>query len=409
TWRRVLQRAYDDARGLDDMGLRAYATCAWAGQFAEREEAQKALDAVAEVLVSLPSGPDDADATAVCLQMESLAANRLGDTARAVQSAQRAVAFEEGRGAPANRVYPAVMVLATALRGAHEFGAASDAYRHASALLEEQGLADTVRAAVLLNNWSAMLQSAGQYLEAATLAGRAVAVARRADTDNGASLTMLSTWAAALSATGDFATATIAIDESLEKARVAGSVPRLVNSLAQAIVSATEAGDLPRATRLLAEARRAVPADAATLSRAILQLSEGRVALAQHRPEAAAEWTRQALGSLASANANQVSLLPTETFLARCLNTGGQFAEALAIAERSRATATERLGDQRYSSAVGAALLEVATARRGLGDVDAARVAARQAVEHLRPTVGPVSPASRRAERLATAEGPTVR
>src|SRR5262245_21204322 len=38
-WRRVLQRAYDDARGLRDVGLRARATCAWAAQFIESEEA----------------------------------------------------------------------------------------------------------------------------------------------------------------------------------------------------------------------------------------------------------------------------------------------------------------------------------------------------------------------------------
>jgi tetratricopeptide (TPR) repeat protein len=399
-WRRVLQRAYDDARGLRDVGLRARATCAWAAQFTEGEEAGRALRAIDDVLPLLLAQPEQSDAISTCLQIESLAAKRTGDTVRALRSAQRAVSLEEQRGATANRVYSAVMNLASAYVAAKRFGAASDAYRRASALIEPQGLAGSVRHAVFLNNWSVMLQNAGQHAEGAAVAKQAVEMARRADSENGASLTMLGTWANALAATGGFDDAEAAIDESLVKARAAGSVPRLFTTLVQAIILATESGDLPRAERLLAEARQTPRPDLGAVTRGNLELSEGRVALARGEEAGAVAWTRRALDSFASLGPNQTSLLSTQTFLARCLNGAGQFAEALTYAERSLVMATERLGDMKHSSTVGAAQLEVATARYGLGDVDVARTAVAQAIEHLLATVGPNGPHTLRAERL---------
>jgi hypothetical protein len=69
-------------------------------------------------------------------------------------------------------------------------------------MLEREGQGRTLQAAVRLNNWSVALQSAGQILEAADLGARAVDIARAADTEHGASLTMLSTYANALAAMG---------------------------------------------------------------------------------------------------------------------------------------------------------------------------------------------------------------
>jgi len=399
-WRRVLQRAYDDARGLRDVGLRARATCAWAAQFTEGEEAGRALSAIDEVLPPLFAQPEQSDAISACLQIESRAAGHSGDTARALRSAQRALILEERRGAAATRVYPAVMYLAAAQVAAKQFAAANDAYRRASALIEPQGLTGSLQHAVFLNNWSVMLQNAGQYVEAAAVAKQAVEMARRADSENGASSTILSTWAGALTATGGFDDAASAIEEALVKARAAGSVPRLFNSLGLAIILATESGDLPRAERLLAEARHTQHSDSSPVTRGSLELSEGGVALARGDATGAVAWTRRALDSFASVGPNQASLLTTQTFLARSLNAAGQFGEALTYATRSLATATERLGDVKHSSSIGAAELEVAAARYGLGEVDVARMAVTQAIEHLLASVGPNGPHIRRAERL---------
>jgi eukaryotic-like serine/threonine-protein kinase len=400
-WRRVMQQAYDLSRGLSDIGLRAQVTCTWAFRFAEDGQPQQTLDAIADVLPALESRADQlTDVLAECLQVESQAARRLGDSQRSVQLAQRAVTLESERGAATNRVYLAVLNLADAFRGDNQFGASTAAFRRASGLLDQDGLGDTVRAAVLLNNWSATLQSAGQQLEGAAIAARAVAIARKADTENGASLTMLNMWAAALSATGEFAAATEALDESLVKARLAGAAPRLFTALAQAIVAATESGDRLRAARLLDEARRSMASNATPPTRALLEVSEARVALANGEAAAAVGWARKAVATFAASNQNAASQLPTQTFLARCLNAAGDFTDALTQAERSFAIAEGRLGDFPHSSTVGSALLEVATARAGLGDITAARRAVSDAIAHLLPTVGSAGPTMRRAERL---------
>jgi tetratricopeptide (TPR) repeat protein len=154
---------------------------------------------------------------------------------------------------------------------------------------------------------------------------------------------------------------------------------------------------------LLAEARAALRPDSSAVMRASLELSEGRFALAHGDAADAVRWTRRALDSFAAASPSQPSLVATQTFLARCLNVAGQFPEALVYSQRSLKTATDRLGDLQHSSAIGTAQLEAAIAHQGLGEVEAARTAVAQALEHLVATVGPDGPSTRRAERLQVA------
>jgi eukaryotic-like serine/threonine-protein kinase len=398
-WRRVLARAHADARGTSDPVLRAQATCAWAKYLLEQENARDALTTI-DGAQRLLGSSEHADVAAYCALQESRAAGRVGDTSRAVRAAGRAVTLETARGAPANRRVSALETLATAHSGAGEFARSDEAYRRAGSLIEGQGLEGTLQFAVVLNNWSAMLQGAGQQGQAVALAERAVRIARLADSENGASLTMLTTWASALSATGNFTSASAALDEALIKSRAAGSASRLLNTLGQAVVAATEAGDVARGARLFAEAGRALAPDAPPLLKGIVAICAARVALASGDAEQAVAITRRALASLAAASPNQASLLPTQTFLARSLNANGQFGDALGAAERSLEVARARLGGFQYSSTVGSALLEKAVAHRGLGQVDAARRDAIEASEHLRHTLGSASRATERAETL---------
>ena len=93
-----------------------------------------------------------------------------------------------------------------ALSGAYalagRFGSADAAYRRVVGLLEAQGRGQTRLAAVVLNNWSAMLQDAGRHHAAVPLSERAVRIARDRDTENGASLTQLVTYGSALTVVG---------------------------------------------------------------------------------------------------------------------------------------------------------------------------------------------------------------
>jgi tetratricopeptide (TPR) repeat protein len=174
----------------------------------------------------------------------------------------------------------------------------------------------------------------------------------------------------------------------------------LLNTLFQALVMATEAGDVESGSRFLAEGERALTDSSPALLKAYVEIGKGRLALASGHPQEAVDRTKKGLDLLTAANPAQSSLVPTQTFLARSLNASGRFSEALEYAGRSVAVSRERLGGFRYSSTVGSALLEQATADRGLGHHDQARAAATEALEHLIDTLGPQSITTMRAQML---------
>ena len=391
-----------DARVTGDPVLKAQVACASAAQLIEQEKAREALATIsaAEAVVA---APEHADVAAYRARLESRAAQRAGDVVRAVRAAERAVELETRRSAPPNRALDSLRTLAMARSSAGDYAGADAAYRRAAVLVEQEGLDDTLDYAVLLNNWSVVMQRAGQHRTSAALSKRAVDIARRADSEQGASLTMLSTLASALTAIGDFGGATVAVDESLVKARAAGSATRLFNTLGQAVIAATEGGDVARAAQFLTEAERALNSGlTAAAGRRRRNLRRARRA-GERQSREAVNRARRALELLAAASSSPSSLLPTQTFLARSLNASGRFNEALEFAEKSLAQSREGLGGFRYSSTVGSALLEQATAHRGLGHIDAARAAVTQAIEHLNDALGLQSTTTVRAQRLHSA------
>jgi len=401
-WRRVLQRAYDTSRSLSDDGLRARAACAWGQQLAEGGDARQALSVIASAERGLPSTPEQADVASRCLVLESISAKMAGDASRAIGAGERAVAIEEAeasaRRAAGGRMFEALAALASGYTADRRYNDADRTYRRAVDLLDRQGLGSTLDAAALLNNWSVLLQDSGRPLAAVAVSARAVQIARAADSEHGASLSMLSTYGNALAATGDHAAAVAAFDEAVTKARAAGSARRVILTLSYAIIDATEAADGDRAAALLVEAERAN--DPSPYSKGLVEASEARVALALHDADRAAILATRAVATLESATPNKASLQPTLTLLARVLNTQGRFDDALKAAERSLAMARQRLSDQKYSSAAGQALLQVALAKDGLGEVRGSAEAVAAAVEHLTATVGPKAPATIQAEAL---------
>jgi hypothetical protein len=130
-----------------------------------------------------------------------------------------------------------------------------------------------------------------------------------------------------------------------------------------------------------------------------LDAAAARLALAGGDAAGAVTYAQRALATLTGAPAG-TSVLPTQTFLARSLNSAGRFQEALAAAERSLALAESRGTRVRHAAPVGTALLEIATAKHGLGDGPGARAALDRALDHLRASTGTASPATMRAEEL---------
>jgi serine/threonine-protein kinase len=385
--RRVLTRAHDEAAQVPDVGLRVDAACAWAEQFAEHGEPGRAVETIASAISELSPIPEHEDVLGRCLIYQSMSARIGGDGARAIAAGERAVALANARPTSAQK-FDAVTALADAYSMAFRFTDAARTYQRAMDVLAAQGLDTTLDAAAVLNNWSVALQNAGRYVDAVPVGARAVAMARAADSENGASMTMLSTYANALSATGDHAAAAAAFDESLQKVRRAGPPRRLITTLTFAILNAAEMGDATTAARLIAEAERAEANDPSEYAKGLVELSAARLAISRNDALGAVAGAHRALAIFEKATANQAQVLPCLTLLARGLNALARYAEALPVAERSLAIARQRLADQRYSSGVGQALLEIAVATQGLGDRKTADNLSAQALEQLLATVG---------------------
>ena len=86
--------------------------------------------------------------------------------------------------------------------------------------------------------------------------------------------------------------------------------------------------------------------------------------------------------------------------LARALNVTGRSQEALPISESVLKLWSGRLGGFKHSYWVGLALLEVASAKAGLGDSVGARKALESALENNIATVGPEPWTTNRAEAV---------
>lgn len=396
---RVAQQAYNVSRGFSPpSGLRAYATCFAGFSTLERNDAKAALPLIDQAINELASSPDASEYEGPCRVIESIAWTRAGDFARAIRAGERAVAFEERRAGPPNAIYDPLSALAGAYGAAGRDRDAAAIQQRLFDMLEREGQGRTLRAAVRLNNWSVALQNAGQMLEAADLGARAVAIARAADTEHGASLTMLSTYANALAAVGRHDVAAPILDEAIVKARQAGSAERLLLSLAMAMLSSADAGDLARADALAREMRSMRGFN--TYLTGILQMAEARLASAAGNPNEAAKWAATGIATLSSATASGFSLLQARLTFAEILNKAGRFADALVPARQAADAARTRQGTASRSWHLGHALLEEAVAKSGLGDVRAARELAADALAQLQATVGPAARTTHRAEAL---------
>ena len=254
-WQATLDRAFSASRGLADVELRSRAACAKARGLGDQQRFALADLLLATALADLAGAPDAGAAEAFCLTSESSIAARKGDGVRAVSAAERAVAIEENRRGTSGPEIGPLLTLANAYLVAERAAAADKAYRRVLAVLESHGLERTRDAALVLSNWSVMLQNSGQYVQAVPMAERAVAIARERDTENGPAPLTLRTLATALCHVGRCAEAATLLEEAVIKARRSGSSRRLVDVLSATATSYREVGDFARAVRALRGSR----------------------------------------------------------------------------------------------------------------------------------------------------------
>jgi serine/threonine-protein kinase len=399
---RVLQQAYAESQSIGDVGLRAEAACQWASQLAERGDFTQSFQLVDAALALLSARSEYAAIESGCRVIESIGASQAQDAARAIRAAERALALEEQRGGAPGREIQPLDALGGAYRMAHRYTDADRVFERLVNVFVVQGREDTRDMAAVLNNWSVMLGEAGQKLRAASVAERAMRIARSLDSEHGASVPLLSNLAADLAASGRYAEANPLFDEAIAKGQALGSPRRYILTLALAIESACTGGDAKRGERLLSEADATLKADASATeySKGLVEMGAAQVALAGGDRERAVELARQAIATLDRATPTKATAGAARGVLVRALTETNRFSEALPIAEQRLTTARGALGGFTHSYQMGIALLAVASAKAGLGDRDDARELNAEAIEHLSATVGTDSRVLQRALAL---------
>jgi eukaryotic-like serine/threonine-protein kinase len=400
-WQATVDRAFSVSRGIADVGLRSRAACVKAAALDDQGKVAEADEMLAAALRDLDGRPEAAADESYCRVCEANMANRRGQAARGVAAAERAVALEEGRRGPAGRGFEALFLLANAYLVSERSAAADGVFQRLMEMLERQGRGDTRHAALVLNNWSSMLQNAGQHLRALGLAERAVRIARERDGEHGPTLAMLRNYGAALCMVGRCAEAAPLVEEAVAKSATAGSPRRRYAALGTAATVQMGAGNLTRASQLLQEAERLLDAGRAEMpgQQAVMERRLAQLTLLRGDRASAVALARRAAGRLEDLRLDDPAALQVLLVLAETENAVGSFAAARTAAERALPMAKLEDG-MPHSTWAGQAHLELGAARAGLGDLPAAREELRRARDHLQASVGPDTPSTRRALAL---------
>ena len=398
-WQATVDRAFSESRGIGDLGLRSRAACAKAAGLDDQGHVAEADELLGAALRDLGAQEDAAADEAYCRVAEANMANRRGDATRGVAAAERAVALEQARNGPAGRGHDALFVLANAYLVAERCVAADAAFTRLTAELDRQGRGDTRDAALVLNNWSTMLQNAGQQLRAIPLSERAVRIARERDSEHGAAVVLLRTYANALCAVGRCAEAVPIVEEAVAKAPATGSQRRRYGALSTAVSVHAGAGNLARAAELLREAGRILEASRAELpgQQAVLERRLAELALLRGDSRAAVTLAERAGTRAEDLRHNSHATLQLMLVLAEARSDEGDFAGAGVAARRALAISNATPEGMRHSSFAGQGHLELGVALAGQGSREAARAELRQARAHLEASLGPDAPLARRA------------
>jgi serine/threonine-protein kinase len=409
-WHATLERAFQASRAIADVGLRSRAACAKASGLVDRSPRDKGGlpdRLLAAAYADLATVRDAQGDLAYCLGQEAEIANRRGDSVRALAAAERAVALEEARGAPAGRRFDAGSRLAIAYLVAGRSEAADRTYRQLFANIESRGLSQSRDAAVLLHNWSVMWQKEGQYLRALPLSERVVRIARERDTESGALASLVRAYGMTLCAVGRCREAVPLVEEGVVKARASGSSRRIVLQLTAAAGVYHEVDELGRAENTLREAEALLASDpeASPHLHSLVERTRARLSLARGDTAGAVRHAESALAREQAASTGDEDMAKLEILLAECSNAHGDFEKARAAVGRALPLATSVLGELTHSLFMGQSYLELGIALAGLGDPDAGRAEVRRALEHLEASVGPDAAVTRRAKaRLADSQ-----
>jgi serine/threonine-protein kinase len=262
-------------------------------------------------------------------------------------------------------------------------------YRAALEIYARLDRAGTPAALAILNNWSTATVNAGDVKQALSLFDEVIRLSKANTTGSDPPPYVLANRGGALLALGRYQEAIAQADEAGRVAERAGSQAFQASALLTKAGAAIEQDDFVTAGEWLDAASvfvRSLPPD--NNIALIVSLRRGRLALRQRQWGAAAEFVRPVIATFEARKLRTSTLAIALRVRAESAARRGDLAAALRDAEDALAIARNLQGARRFSLQTGLARLLVAELRLEAGDADAARTAARQAVEHLTEMLG---------------------
>jgi len=409
--RRILEEAYKLSRGLSENSTRAKASCALAGALARDGELPRAEALFQEGLRELRDESQYTLDRVFCLQHGSEIAQESGDSRAGIARMQAAqAALKQSPYDSDMKELHMSIDLAEAYRMAGRNQEASTTFEQASALLSPLGRDDTQSAVVLFNDWALALSRLGRPLDAEKLFRRAMDISRTGQTEDTVSPVILNNYATTLRQLGRLAEAADYSERAYTKAQRVGNQLAIYQSLQMRALIYIEQRDFTRAATMLDELeprlRRGFPPD--NLWFGVLASLQALLASGRGDFQTALPLADQAVAILeAVSQAGRsgsdflpIVLLRRSTVELEAGRPGQAGNDALRALKQLQAASPDGM----LSSNIGRAYLNLGRALQAQGKPNEARAAIRSAAENLQATLGPDSPDTRSARRLAEAE-----
>jgi serine/threonine protein kinase len=252
--RRVLEKAYAEARPLPDAPIRAKAACALASALSRGGEMDQAQALFDEGLSGIPDDPQYALDREFCLLRGSEIARAAGRSQEGIDRVLDArAALEDSPFRSDLHDLRLTMALAESYREANRFADADVLFQSAGGQLERLGRGDTQTAGTLFNNWALTLDGLGRSLEAEALFRRAIDISRDDRAEEAVSPMLLNNYARILFYVGRLQEAADYAERASARASQAGNETVVNQSFLLRESIYRERGDLDRARAMLAE------------------------------------------------------------------------------------------------------------------------------------------------------------
>lgn len=397
---RVLTRAYDLSRGLEDRAVRAQASCGLAAVVMKAGEPARAEQLLQEGLDQLPDAAQYAAARVGCHLNATSLLNWAGRSDDAVEHAHRARAIAERYRLLSPLLDVRItMDLAEALRNAGRLPEANTAFAAAHDRLVELGREDTERAGTILNNWGLVLNSLGRPRDAERMFRRSVKISQDGTSAARVDPVLWNNLAQSLYDLGRIQEAIALSTRARDQARQAGDTVVADQALLTLARFHLASGDAAQGERLLREAETRFASMFPPTHTAFVALRLEKARLAEMRGEvpAAKAFIDEAFAMVEGNPSRRAYLTPVLRRRAQLAAKLGQVDAGRQDAERGLTIAVERAGAGNRSGSVGLAYLALGDVEAAAGRAEAARAALTSAVEHLEATVDPGHAELRRA------------